>query len=128
MPPWSVPSNEVDRKMSSGHFVRMYRSCKWRQTRLYEHAVGRSSRKFVGHDHHAVIECCANRRNPGEAMSHDGNFDRLDVDQEFCEKWQRRRASESGGLRNAQASAGPGGVGNAVCKGFVDSADVIPVH
>ena len=25
-------------------------------------------------------------------MSHDGNFDRLDVDQEFCEEWKMRRA------------------------------------
>ena len=40
--------------------------------------------KFVDPVHHAVNECCASRRNPGGAMSRDGNFDRLDVDRGLC--------------------------------------------
>ena len=33
MPPWGVPANEVDRTISSGHFVIMSKSCIWRHKR-----------------------------------------------------------------------------------------------
>ena len=102
---------------------------------------------FVGHAHHDVIACCANRRHPGGAMSHDDSFDRFGrrprvlrgVENVPCMRTFQNR-SETGGLRNPQTSAQlfgidpclhnggrPGGVGNAVWKGFDNSTDVIPV-
>ena len=79
------------------------------------------------------LSACANRRNPGGAMSHDGNFDRLDVGQEFVRGMQNvpcmrtfQNRSEPGGLGKPQTSAqligiepsphsgvGPGGIGSA---------------
>ena len=46
----------------------------------------------VDHVHHAVNECCASRRNPGGAMSRDGNFDRWEADREFCVGRRTHRA------------------------------------
>ena len=79
-------------------------------------------------------------------MSHDGNFDLSDVDPQFWEEWKRpcmrtfKQRSEPSGLRLPLTSAQlfgiepgphsvvePTSVGNAVCKGFVDSTDVVSV-
>ena len=94
-------ATEFEREMSSGHFVSMNRfriiltnACEWSHdheesewslmTSLIRPLFAQRdmpqdahSVEFVGRVLRDVIENCANRRNPGGAMSHGGSFDRL---------------------------------------------------
>ena len=64
------------------------------------------SREFVDHVFHDVIERCANRRNRGEAMSHDGSFDRSDVGLEFCVGWRKLHGVELSNTGRTRAASG----------------------
>ena len=48
--------------------------------------------EFVGQVLRDVIGNCANRRNPGGGMSHDGSFDWLDAGRELCVGWRKHHA------------------------------------
>ena len=91
-----------------------------------------------------VLRNCANRRNPGGAMSHDGSFDLLDAGREFCVGWRMHHTCalsnndlNPGGLRKPQTSAQLFGIDPgcrarrrwqcAVCESFVGSTDVVSV-
>ena len=96
----------------------------------YEQAAGRSLKEMCRSCSLAWTKCCSSRRNPDEAMSHDGNFDqsvsgRVSLEKAPCMRTFPHR-SEPGGLRNPQTSAqlsgidpgphnggGPGGAGKA---------------
>ena len=101
--------------------------CPWR------YDAGRSLREMCRLCSPCGPKCCASRRSPDGAMSHDGNFDQLVASQEFFVGWRTHRACAPSSidrsmvvLRNPQTSAqlfgidpgphsgvGPGGVGEA---------------
>ena len=92
----------------------------------FEQAAGRSLRKCTDHGRLAWTKCFCSRRNPDEAMFHDGNFDQSVASRLYFVGWRMHHAcalSKTGVLRNPQTSAqlsgmdpgpnngvGPGGV------------------
>ena len=114
-----MPAIEFEREMSSGHFVRVYRFCIiLTDVSEWSHGHGESEWslmislmriiltdrngtaedalgvEFVGQVLRDVIGYCANRRNPGGAMSHSGNFSWLDAGREFSVGWRTHHACE----------------------------------